>query len=231
MQRQANRHRGCQIQKARKRNIIADSPRRSPKIPIWRRIGSGIGGRGYHNARSFQARPQRNSRPPQSTAVDWRKPDGSLKDMSCRVALLRLHREGVIELPAPRRRFEPPRSYAQRTPQGEPGTWLEAPLSRLGTVRLELVERAGGALWNELIDRYHDLGYKPLPGAQLRYFAYASERLVAVFGFGAAAWQTAPRDLRVDVMQGIEALDSVTPPELRPGKFRPPDKLIASLHD
>ena len=127
-------------------------------------------------------------------ALDWRKPDGSLKDMSCRVALLRLHREGLIELPAPRRRFEPLRSYARRTPQGEPGAWLEAPLSALGTVRLELVERASSALWNELIERYHDLGYKPLPGAQLRYFAYAGERLVAVLGFGAAAWQTAPRD-------------------------------------
>jgi hypothetical protein len=127
-------------------------------------------------------------------ALDWRKADGSLKDMSCRVALLRLYREGLIELPAPRRHYEPLRSYARRTPQGEPGARIEAPLSALGTVRLELVERAGSALWNELIDRYHYLGYKPLPGAQLRYFAYAGERLVAVLGFGAAAWQTAPRD-------------------------------------
>jgi hypothetical protein len=127
-------------------------------------------------------------------ALDWRKPDGSLKDMSCRVALLRLYREGLIELPAPRRHYEPMRSYARRTPQGEPGARLEAPLSALGTVRLELVERRGSGLWNELVDRYHYLGYKPLPGAQLRYFAYAGERLVAVLGFGAAAWQTAPRD-------------------------------------
>jgi hypothetical protein len=126
--------------------------------------------------------------------LDWHKPDGSLKDMSCRVALLRLYREGLIELPAPRRQFEPLRSYARRTPQGEPGARIEAPLSALGTVRLELVERAGSALWNELIDRYHYLGYKPLSGAQLRYFAYAGERLVAVLGFGAAAWQIAPRD-------------------------------------
>ena len=127
-------------------------------------------------------------------ALDWRKADGSLKDMSCRVALLRLYREGLIELPAPRRHYEPMRSYARRTPQGESDAWLEAPLSALGTVRLEPVDRAGSALWNELIDRYHYLGYKPLPGAQLRYFAYAGERLVAVLGFGAAAWQTAPRD-------------------------------------
>jgi len=127
-------------------------------------------------------------------ALDWRKPDGSLKDMSCRVALLRMHRDGLIELPAPRRRFEPMRSYARRTPQGEPGLPLQAPLSTLGAVRLELVERHSSGLWNELIDRYHYLGYKPLAGAQLRYFAYAGEQVVGVLGFAAAAWQTAPRD-------------------------------------
>jgi len=56
------------------------------------------------------------------------------------------------------------------------------------------VGRSDSALWNEYIDRYHYLGYKPLPGAQLRYFAYAGQRPVALLGFGAAAWQTAPRD-------------------------------------
>ncbi len=119
-------------------------------------------------------------------ALDWRKADGRLKDMSCRVALLRLYSEGLIEVTAPRRHFEPKRSYARRTPQGEPDAPIEAPLSALGTVRLEPVERRCSGLWNELIDRYHYLSYKPLPGAQLRYFAYASERLVAVLGLGAA---------------------------------------------
>ncbi len=39
-----------------------------------------------------------------------------------------------------------------------------------------------------------DLGYKPLPGAQLRYFACSESRILALLGFGAAAWKTAPRD-------------------------------------
>ncbi|MCP4406538.1 MAG: hypothetical protein GY807_02020, partial [Gammaproteobacteria bacterium] len=34
-------------------------------------------------------------------AFDWRKPNGGLKDMSCRVALLRMHRQGLIALPPP----------------------------------------------------------------------------------------------------------------------------------
>jgi len=125
---------------------------------------------------------------------DWRKADGSLKDMSCRVALLRMHREGLIELPAPRHKVNPCRAFARRTVQAEPGPVLEAAVHELPDLRLALVDRSGSALWNEYIDRYHYLGYKPLPGAQLRYFAYAGERLVGLLGFGAAAWKTGPRD-------------------------------------
>jgi hypothetical protein len=125
---------------------------------------------------------------------DWRKPDGSLKDMSCRVALLRLHREGRITLPAPRHRVTPCQAVVRRTAAGEAQASIECSMQALGPVRLEAVTRARSALWNELIDRYHYLGYKPLPGAQLRYFAYAGERLVGLLGFGAAAWSTEARD-------------------------------------
>ena len=38
---------------------------------------------------------------------DRRKRDGSLKDTSCQVALLRMHREGLIELPSPRTQGQP----------------------------------------------------------------------------------------------------------------------------
>ena len=58
---------------------------------------------------------------------DWRKVDGGLKDMSCRVALLRMHREGLIELPAPRHQVNPCRSFARRTTQAQPQALLGHP--------------------------------------------------------------------------------------------------------
>ena len=58
----------------------------------------------------------------------------------------------------------------------------------------EIVTKATSALWNEYIERYHYLGHKALPGAQLRYFITVGDQIVALAGFGAAAWQTAPRD-------------------------------------
>jgi len=45
-----------------------------------------------------------------------------------------------------------------------------------------------------VLSSYHYLGYKPLPGAQLRYMVTSNNQLLALLGFGAAAWQTAPRD-------------------------------------
>ena len=66
-------------------------------------------------------------------ALAWFKADGGLKEMSCRVAMLRMAADGLITLP-------------------------------------------------------------PLPGAQLRYFVTIDQQIVAALGFGAAAWQTAPRD-------------------------------------
>ncbi len=44
---------------------------------------------------------------------DWRKFDGGLTDTSCRVALLRMRREGLLELPVPRHKANPYRSFAR----------------------------------------------------------------------------------------------------------------------
>ncbi|MGH9363692.1 MAG: DUF4338 domain-containing protein [Thermoanaerobaculia bacterium] len=128
-------------------------------------------------------------------ALAWRKPDGGLKEMSCRVALLRMEKHGLVRLPPPRRRNGNGKHCVRRTPRGEPQPPVCTPVSELRDLRLQLVASEGDSrLWNEYIDRYHYLGYKPLPGAQLRYFACADGHILALLGFGAAAWKTAPRD-------------------------------------
>ena len=53
-------------------------------------------------------------------------------------------------------------------------------------------------------------------------------RQVALW-LGHESIQTTEDYLRVDVTQRIGVLTAMTPPQLRPGKFRPPDALIASL--
>lgn len=126
-------------------------------------------------------------------ALKWIKPDGGLKDMSARVAMLRMQEDGLITLPPPRRLRPDPR--VRITSISDPDTDIDQPAGTLAPLDLTLVvTKPDSRLWNEYIQRYHYLGHKPLPGAQLRYFVRAAGQIVALLGFGAAAWQTAPRD-------------------------------------
>ena len=128
--------------------------------------------------------------------LNWLKPDGLLKQMSCRVAMIRMQESELIELPLPTQTNGNGKPYRRRTPEAEPELFtIQSSAGKLERLEPELVvDRKASHLWNEYIDRYHYLGYQPLPGAQLRYFAKTQGRTVALLGFGAAAWKTAPRD-------------------------------------
>lgn len=130
-------------------------------------------------------------------ALQWRKPDGGLKDMSARVALLRMQRDGLLELPPALP--GPPKCHPQATPASDPPLpgLVPANLAQARPLRLIPLQArdARSRLWNEYVERYHYLGHTPLPGAQLRYFVQSADGcLLALLGFGAAAWKTAPRD-------------------------------------
>ncbi|MHC4511790.1 MAG: Druantia anti-phage system protein DruA [Planctomycetota bacterium] len=105
--------------------------------------------------------------------MDWRRVDGRLKDMSCRLAMLRMQNDGLIQLPPPQNGNNNGRPYRRRTPQAAPELFpVVGSAGALADLNLEFVtDRRQSHLWNEYIDRYHYLGYQPLPGAQLRYFA------------------------------------------------------------
>ena len=128
-------------------------------------------------------------------ALEWTDALGRPKLMSARVGLLRLHRAGLIELPAPSRGNGNGRGLVH-----EPDVWpepvpVEGTVGQLGGLRLEaVIDKRASRLWNGLIDRYHYLGYTPLPGAQLRYLIQSDRGVLGAIGFGAAAWKVAARD-------------------------------------
>ncbi|MBI5242344.1 MAG: DUF4338 domain-containing protein [Elusimicrobia bacterium] len=128
-------------------------------------------------------------------ALGWIKPDGRRKEMSCRVAMLRMHRDDLICLPAPQKGNGNGRTCPAWTSASDPQFPVSMSAGDLGPLQFHPVSTAkDGSLWNELIDRYHYLGYKPLPGAQIRYLVFSNTYLLAALGFGAAAWKVAPRD-------------------------------------
>jgi hypothetical protein len=126
--------------------------------------------------------------------LNWRRADGRLKDMSCRVALLRMQADGLITLPPPRN--AKPVAYQAR-PQIEAAVMepVAPPQVHLRQLSIELVSaKRDSLLWNAYIQRYHYLGHQPIPGAQLRYIVRAAGQVIALLSFGASAWKTKPRD-------------------------------------
>ncbi len=125
----------------------------------------------------------------------WLRPDGQRKDMSCRVAMLRMYRDGLIDLPPARGPDVNKRRRLRVTSASDPGLSVNAPAGQLGELDFRVVDpRRDSSLWNELIGRYHYLGYNPLPGAQLRFLVFGRSHLLAALGFGASAWKVAARD-------------------------------------
>ena len=128
--------------------------------------------------------------------LGWLRPDGRLKEMSCRVAMIRMHNDGLIQLPPPLFKNHNGTRRIRRTLQADPPPFpFTTPAGQITNLQLEIVANTKQSyLWNEFIERYHYLGYTPLPGAQLRYFVKYRNTVLALFGFGASAWMTAPRD-------------------------------------
>lgn len=127
--------------------------------------------------------------------LGWHKLDGQRKDMSCRVAMLRMERDGLLQLPPPVRKNGNGHRRPRLTSASEPQVPITTPVGGLSELVVRGVEtRKDSSLWNELIERHHYLGYQPLPGAQIRYLIFSGVRLLAAVGFSASAWKVAPRD-------------------------------------
>jgi len=128
--------------------------------------------------------------------LDWRGWDGRLKEVHCRVALLKLARHGLIELPPAQ-----PGAFGQGpapiVAAPLPVPRIEMTLAALGEVWLEAVDgrdEARSGRWWAMMNAHHPLGGGPLCGAQLRYFVVSRLGYVGGLSFSAPAWRLAARD-------------------------------------
>lgn len=96
--------------------------------------------------------------------LNWRRADGRLKEMSARVALLRMQADGLITLPPPRN--AKPVTY-RAYPEIERAVLEPAivPVVELARLSVDLVgAKRDSLLWNAYIQRHHYLGHQLLPG-------------------------------------------------------------------
>jgi len=125
----------------------------------------------------------------------WTKPNGDLKDMTCRVALLRMQADGLITLPPPRIGVVRKRAQFPSTSASDANAPIKQPVHELQRITLQVVSgKATSLLWNEYIARYHYLGYAAMSGSQIRYNIFAGDQLVACISFCACAWKLKDRE-------------------------------------
>lgn len=125
--------------------------------------------------------------------LDWKSPNGRLKEMSARCALLRLHRRGVLRLPPAR----PGPARRRRLPVPSPLPPVRGSVEALRDLDLVPVggpRSASARLWKQLIAAHHYLGYRPACGAQQRYLVHCTQGVLGALSFSAAAWRLAARD-------------------------------------
>jgi hypothetical protein len=130
-------------------------------------------------------------------AWDWKNPRGQDKDMAARSLMRKLHEEGAITLPPPRR----PATNAQRgarPPEAPPaGSPLKCSLRELRPIHLELIlPKSPHRDWLAgYLAHHHYLGWRGPTGQNVSYLAWsATGRALACLVFDAAAWKVAARD-------------------------------------
>jgi hypothetical protein len=127
--------------------------------------------------------------------LEWRRPNGGLKNHECRQLLERLQTEGEITLPALRKTKSkgPQRVYlSQQSFEPDP---VECAVRECEPLGLALVQGpAEGRLWREHMERHHYLGCRVPFGANLRYWVRNRDRELACLLWTSPAWKMQTRD-------------------------------------
>jgi hypothetical protein len=132
--------------------------------------------------------------------LNWKRPNGKLKNKECRILLEHLHVGSVISIPKLRSSGSPGPRKVNTAAFVEDETPVAGNAGQFEPLSLKLVQAADrepAAIFKQLIARWHYLGYKVPFGAHLRYLVQSeklSGRYLACLQFSSPAWKMAPRD-------------------------------------
>ena len=131
--------------------------------------------------------------------LEWKRPGGGLKARECRDLLERLESQGVLRLPYKKScGSSKPRKCIASAEKGQVHSELTGSVEEFAPLDVELVEgRQQRQLFQELLSRYHYLGYAMPYGARLQYLLYVRgprREVVGCVQFSSPAWRMKVRD-------------------------------------
>jgi len=131
--------------------------------------------------------------------LEWKRPGGGLKARECRDFLERLESQGVLTLPDKKLCGSvKPRKLIAPAKEGQVHSELTGSVEEFAPLDVERVEnRQQRHLFQELLGRYHYLGYAMPYGARQQYLVYVTRPWREVVGcvqFSSPAWRMKVRD-------------------------------------
>lgn len=127
--------------------------------------------------------------------LQWKGSDGRLKEVSCRIKLLKMHRAGIIMLPE----AKPVKFIRTVGVKKEEILWAEKACALKETGQIDIVaiepgDKTKSRLWNRMMEEHHYLGSGPLCGKQMRYLIRGGKEWLGGLSFSSAAWRLRSRD-------------------------------------
>jgi hypothetical protein len=132
--------------------------------------------------------------------LEWKRPNGGLKNLECRQMLERWCSQGLLSLPELRRTKPRGPQAVRPTVRSDPQPEVGGSAGQYEPLRLQLLGGESGgdsALFREYLDRYHYQHYRVPFGAHVRYLVrseHSPERVLACLLWTSPAWKLAERD-------------------------------------
>jgi uncharacterized protein DUF4338 len=134
--------------------------------------------------------------------LDWRQPNGWLKDRACRDVLRTLERRRFLVLP-PLKSNPIGNSRRKPVPPKLTDDITSTELSSLDFSKITIEQVKGTKneeAWNWLVSEYHYLGFSVLVGKALKYLARYDGRVIGAWSISDCAWAIEARDSILQVV-------------------------------
>src|SRR5580698_9892364 len=131
--------------------------------------------------------------------LEWKRPNGGLKNMECRKLLEDLCAQGRLSLPALRATTRRGPQEVRQTARSDEQAVMGGSAGAYEPLRFELLRGGEGDsnLFREYLQRYHYQGYRVPFGAHMRYLVRSEqfpEQVLACMLWTSPAWKLVERD-------------------------------------
>lgn len=127
--------------------------------------------------------------------LNWKQPNGWLKDRACRDVLVQLEDLGIIKLPQPKVK----RETRKNSDNSEPllGDYVIAnDISEIPKVIDFVLAKSNKEeqIWNFLVKKHHYLGHKVIVGRTLKYLIVSENIILGAIAYSSPAWNLGTRN-------------------------------------